>query len=350
VLYSISKHDGVRNVIVGTPGSVELAAQLWLFEDAIPVPSSVDIPVNTACLDSLLRMAEPPTLDRALKAAGGKPDQVAKLALTRLQTEAQKPQIGGFRVAVYADILSQFSRSPTHPLRHSILIGGAMSTVTKTLVTVASQINSTNRPILLDAIVALFGYLRNCLESTDGFTWVTQSVQAGLLMAFVDCSPHFSKLDDIEDREMIISIIKDVIPRYLVYRSVVRTVSAALDVAYKSPKIGRVSKSMAKDDWQQFIFLAKERMLVEAHCTAWKGKAIVCDNANVSVSCVEKRYALISLNHSALKLTPKTISANVPHAVLLTTAPKVTSFYDIHQSTFTTVYRMPNRCLEGRRP
>lgn len=294
-------------------------------------------------------MAEPPTLYRALKAAGGKPDQVAKLALTRLQTEGQKPRIGGFRIAVYADILSQFSRSPIHPLRHGILIGGAMSTVTKTLVTVASQINSSNRPMLLDAVVALFGYLRNCLESTDGFTWIMQSVQAGLLMAFVDCSPHFSKLEDIEDREMIISIIKDVIPRYLVYRSVVRTVSTALDVAYKSPKIGRVLKSMAKDDWQQFIFLAKERMLVEAHCSAWKGKATMCDNTNVSSSCVAKIYTLISSYPSALKLTPKTISANVPHVVLLTTAPKVTGSYDIYQSTFTTIYRMPNCCLEGRR-
>jgi hypothetical protein len=97
-------------------------------------------------------MAEPPTLDRALEAAGGKPDQLAKLALTRLHTEGQKPQINGCRAAVYADILCQFSRSAKHPLRHALLIAGAISTVTKTLVTVSNQFNSTGNPMQLQAI------------------------------------------------------------------------------------------------------------------------------------------------------------------------------------------------------
>ena len=235
----------------------------------MPVPSSLEVPVGTAALDSLFRMADHSTLDRALKTAGGKPDQVAKLALsTHLSTEGQKAKIRGFKVAVYTDILCQFSWSAIHPLRHAILIAGGISTVTKTLISVSSQINSTGNPTLLDAIVALFGFLRNCLESTDGFTWISQSVQAGLLIAFVGCSPHFSKLKNPEDREMIFSIVKHVLPRYLVYRSVIRTVSTTLDVVYKTKNIERVSKSIAKDAWEDFVELAKERMFVEAHAAA----------------------------------------------------------------------------------
>jgi len=322
VLYSISRDDVVRTAIVRTSGSVELATQLWLFEDSVPIPSSVEIPVGTAALDSLLRVADAPTLDRALKTAGGKADQLAKLALTRLRAEGQKPLISGCRTAVYADILSQFSRSPKHLLQYAVLGAGAISTVTKTLVAISSQINLTGNPMLLDAIIALFGYLRNCLESTDGFTWITQSVQAGLLIAFVECSPHFSKLDDAEDREMITSIVKDVLPPYLVYRSVIRAVSEALDVVHKSSGISRVGNSAVGNVWKDFVVLAKERILVEAHATAWKGKATMCDNAKVSATCMEIVCILI-LSCSASKSIQSTISANVAHAALLTIALQV---------------------------
>lgn len=322
VLYSISKDDDVRKTIVDTPGSVELATRLWLFQDAVPIPSSVDIPVGTAALDSILRVADRPTLDKVLKTAGGKPDQVAQLALTRLRTEGHKIQIEGFRTAVYTDILCQFSRPARHPLRHAILIAGGIPTVTKILVTVSSQINSTGNPMLLDAVVALFGYLRNCLESTDGFTWVSQSVQAGLLTAFVGCSPHVSNLDR-EDREMILSIFKDVLPRYLVYRSVIRTISTALRTIFKTVSVGQVSNSVAKDVWKRFTDLAEERMVVEAQAAAWKGKATICDNANVSFPLVERIQVSHFFLHSASKSIRRTTSANVQHAAAPTTAPKV---------------------------
>jgi hypothetical protein len=293
VLYSISRDDIVRNTIVHTPGSVELATQLWLFEDAVPVPSSVEVPVGTAALDSLLSVADSPTLDRTLKAAGAKADQLAKLALMRLSTEGQKPQISGCKAAVYADLLSQLSRSPEHQLRHAILGASAISTVTKTLVAVSSQIDSSANPERLDAIIALFGYLRNCLESTDGFTWITQSVQTGLLKAFVECSPYFPRLDDAKDREMIISIVKNVLPRYLVYRSVVRAVGLALDGVYKSPAIGGVSSSVVSDVWKDFVQLAKERLLVEAQAAAWKRKATTCDNTNVSCDVHGRQFIFL---------------------------------------------------------
>lgn len=44
------------------------------------------------------------------------------------------------------------------------------------------------------AMVIGFAYLASNLESLDGFTWIIQSVNAGLLQAYCDCSPHFSKV------------------------------------------------------------------------------------------------------------------------------------------------------------
>jgi hypothetical protein len=258
-----------------------MAAQLWLLEDTIPFPSSAEIPVCTAALECLLRVAEPSTHDRTLNALGCKPDQVAKLALMRLLTESLKQNIDGYKTAIYIDTVNQLSRYPDHPLRNALLIANSIRIVTKTLVSLSAQINSTGNPMLLNAMVTSFGYLSNCLESTDGFTWVSQSVQAGLLTAFIECSPHFSKVNH-EDRTMIVSIVEDVLPRYLVYRTVIQTIVAALAVV-PAPSEDKVSKSIAKDAWRNFITLVEERRLVSLHAAAWKGKATICDNANVSV-------------------------------------------------------------------
>lgn len=277
----MSQNDDVRKIIVDTPGTLEMATELWLLEDAILVPSSAEIPVCTAALECLLRMAKPSTHDRTLRALGCKPDKVAKLALIRLLTEGHKQRINGYKAAIYVDIINQLSRHSNHPLRNALLIANSIGTVTKTLVLLSTQINATGNAMLLDPIVASFGYLRNCLESTDGFTWVSQSIQAGLLTAFVECSPYFLKAN-LKDRTMIVSIVKDVLPRYLVYRSVIQTVVAALAGVPASSK-DKVLKSIGTDAWINFVTLVEERRLVSLQAAAWKGKATICDNANVSV-------------------------------------------------------------------
>lgn len=266
--------------MVATPGSIEMAAQLWLLENSVPFPSSVEIPVGTTALEAILRKCGSPELDRALKAAGGKPDQVAKLALANLRNENQKSNFHGYRLSVYTDLLNHLSRGPMQPLRNALLIKGSIGVVTKSLTVMSAEVNASD-PSILDCITSSFGYLKNCLQSTDGFTWVSQSVKGGLLTAFVECSPHLSRLDD-RDRTMIISIIKDLLPQYMVYRSVIKHVDAAMIKLLANPRKKEILKSPAKDDWSNFFILALERRIVSMQAAAFKGRAATCDNMQVS--------------------------------------------------------------------
>ncbi|KZP10936.1 hypothetical protein FIBSPDRAFT_872091 [Athelia psychrophila] len=44
----------------------------------------------------------------------------------------------------------------------------------------------------LNTIIYCFAYIRNSLKSkcADGVAWVSEAVKAGLLLAFVNASPH----------------------------------------------------------------------------------------------------------------------------------------------------------------
>lgn len=265
-----------------------MATKLWLLEEEVPTPSSVDIPVCTMALDSFLRRADEPSLNRALAAAGGKPDQVAKIALKRLHAEIRKPKIDGISSAISTDLVCQFSRSSDHPFRHAFLIQNTISIVTKNISTITAQMKKFGNLNLLDVIVACFGYLRNCLESTNGFTWVAQAIKAGLLSAFIDCSPYFSKMD-LGDRTMVLSILESIVPQYLVFRTVINDVHAALTIFRASPDSGKVSR-IAKDIWHTFECLADERKAVERETTAMKGKTTICDNSKVCISPVTTEY------------------------------------------------------------
>jgi len=53
--YSLSRSEIARKIMATTSGSIEMATQLWVLEDASPIPSIVDIPSVSAALDGLLR-------------------------------------------------------------------------------------------------------------------------------------------------------------------------------------------------------------------------------------------------------------------------------------------------------
>lgn len=199
-------------------------------------------------LDPLFAHADPASHDQTLKAARDNADQVAKLALARLSKEGQKAPTEGKLMEIHTAILNQLSREPKHPLRNALLVAGSIITVTKNLVSISGQIhNVSTNPTLIEAMISCFEHLGDCIESTDGFTWVSQSVKAGLLLAYVKSSPVYSNLDP-EDCNMVFSILKDVVPRYMVYRSVVQTVGTALDLVQKSnADTGKVEKSIAKN-------------------------------------------------------------------------------------------------------
>ncbi|KAH9884297.1 Cys/Met metabolism PLP-dependent enzyme-domain-containing protein [Cubamyces lactineus] len=72
------------------------------------------------------------------------------------------------------------------------LIGANIILVITTALTKTSVLVHTSRtPSSPIDIVLSSGFLTKCLDSADGFTWVTQAVRAELLQAICNCSPCF---------------------------------------------------------------------------------------------------------------------------------------------------------------
>lgn len=277
--YCICFRDVIRAQMVGTTATVEIATRLWLEEDDGP-PKRINSPVGTCLLGCLLREAKAEQLDRVLKMTNGKATEVAKLSIARLQRSLKGPNYEPSAVSMYLDLINAFSRQRDHPLRHALLSANVIWVVSGALVKLSVLVNTSRDPGFLDPMVSAFGYLRNCLESTDGFTWINQAIGAGFLQAFCDCSTRFAELE-AEDYRMLEQLISEVLPPYLVYRSVIEAANSALAKIERGVQKQRVESSKAKVHWRKFAQLAHERMMIVRRAEAEKGTKIICDNMKV---------------------------------------------------------------------
>lgn len=278
--YALCRDEEVRAIMAPTPGCIEMATSMWLLEDGVGVPSSIAVPTASAAFERLLRKTDKSLLNRVVRDQGAK--KISDTAIARYKDKISKPKMTPPRGAVFSDVLNQLSRSPEHVLRHNLLVRGVVQWEVKGALAACQQLERFRDPGHIDTAVASLGYLGNCLESSDGFTWVTQAIRAGLLNAFVECSPYLDMVGDPDDRDLIVLVIRDILPRYLVYRSVLQAVDKALAVVDVPAKRQKVLNSPVAKVWESFFNLAKERTKVCVYATAAKDYGKVCDNLKVS--------------------------------------------------------------------
>ncbi|KAJ7861827.1 hypothetical protein B0H14DRAFT_2741409 [Mycena olivaceomarginata] len=259
VWYCFTRAEGLREAIAATKGTIEIATHLWLLDDDVPQssPNIVAIPCAAAALDAILTAS-------------------SKIAMSRTRTALSRRTLVPVEITIYLDLLGHLSYGRNHPLRIGLLHAGAIPLCTRAAGDLARALGSGGDVALLDGIVAAFGYLVNCLQSTEGFTWVVQSLTADLLLALADASPHFSRLD-AEDYDMVSSLLKEMLPTYLVYRSVIQAVDEGMRrLGAKQQK--KIDASIFRDVWIDFQKLALERHFVVMQAVAVKGRAATCDN------------------------------------------------------------------------
>ncbi|KAK0204941.1 hypothetical protein DFS33DRAFT_1373523 [Desarmillaria ectypa] len=194
--------------------------------------STADMPTASACLDVLLYDEIKNCLDQVVKSGSGNADNIAQLAMNHTT------------IVIYLDLIGRLCRKPRHPLRHAFLNFNVIPMFTKIALN-APQVLSERAPdIMFDVL-------------NDGFTWVLQAVNASLLAAWVDSSPHFHRLHTkTETRGIGVSKIDD----------------------ESLPHRNRVFGSTARDVWIDFHERCPERLLVSIHAKAISGKAVTCDN------------------------------------------------------------------------
>ncbi|OBZ69930.1 hypothetical protein A0H81_10589 [Grifola frondosa] len=269
--YYLSDHDAIRDIIIRTPGSVELSMRMWRKET---VGQAVSPPFATGMLVKLFKGADTGTMERAVGALDGT-KKVVKLALTCLQTASTGPQNRPLDLVCYMDLLDVLSR-PDHPLRNELRGANAVQAVTTVLVKVSNEINISQDPNYVHAVESGFRYLRNHLDTTNGFIWVSQAVDAGILRAFCDCSPHFSRLQP-QQLQGVLDVVRKVLSSFLIFRSVVEPVGVALEKIDCGPQKARVNASIAKAVWDDFQTLAKSRYKIVKFLRVLVNP-LICDN------------------------------------------------------------------------
>ncbi len=68
--YCIESRNVIREAMLKTPMTVEIATRLWLEEDGQPIPSTLNAPAGSCVLGNLLKFANKETLDRVLRVTG----------------------------------------------------------------------------------------------------------------------------------------------------------------------------------------------------------------------------------------------------------------------------------------
>ncbi|KZT09065.1 uncharacterized protein LAESUDRAFT_712628 [Laetiporus sulphureus 93-53] len=254
---------------------IETAAKLWMEESEGPLSPNEGLPTTLLMIENLLKLADAERLDRVIKAAGGNASIIAKLSLSRLQDTLTSKSVQRLTLAMYLRLLCHLSCSPcfTHPMLAALLSENVIWTVTKAL-------------LVISVYVDLTIHVSAC---HDGFTWVSQAVGAGLLHAWVDCSPQFDSLDS-GNQKMFFDVVGDVLSRYMVYLSVVEAVNASMSKIRETQK-ERVRRSLAKDVWDDFVKLSAERFRILRRLDAQKGQHM-CSNENV------RRHALSDASYA----------------------------------------------------
>ncbi|KAI0088570.1 hypothetical protein BDY19DRAFT_172115 [Irpex rosettiformis] len=275
-LYTISVHDICRQEMVKSAQMLEIATKIWI-EDEDSHTLRRNASPSTCLLFNLSKNATDEGLQQVKEAAGGKPSLVAKLAVTRIENGLKARKLGAAYIMMNIDLIDSLSRPSIDIFRNALLSANAVWVVTSALVKVGNTINSNEDFTLVGCMVAGFSYLFNFLQSTDGFTWVSQAIRAGLLQAFCDCSPKFNVIPK-EDLDMILSIFHTILPRYLVFRSVLESFNHSMQKVDCDPHRKRVMNSVAEKVWCDLRNLAEERFVVNLQATALKDIRLNCHN------------------------------------------------------------------------
>jgi hypothetical protein len=103
---------------------------------------------------------------------------------------------------------------------------------------------------------------------------------------------------------MVRCIVRDILPKYLVYRSVIQAVNGTMGNLDQPPHRKRVIASVEKDVWLNFPRLSLERLVVTLQATALKGKGATCDNVKVQLMLFY-RYFFIDVLLQCQKIDSK---------------------------------------------
>ncbi|CAA7262775.1 unnamed protein product [Cyclocybe aegerita] len=318
IFVSLGAFQSVHQAMVDTPGTVEIATQMWLkhnLPQALmmllrPERSLIDLrqysldPWNDKHSDILTRAysSEIKHLERVISAAGSL-SNVVDLVMLYLRTvisDLGQGQAPPDALAGYLIIFDILSTPPLHRIRISLVDQGYVILVTKLLVQLAefagrqpepNPFSHVNRTGFVFQIVSAFVCLDTVLGSSDGTTRIIQALKHGLLEAWLVAAERIYLFPAQENNAVIPALFeKHLFPR-LVYRKVLSATMAAIQKVkivkggtLKNNHLWRVDMLTA---WQNMCSVASERYALVGQMKLLEKLDFCCDNTKCAK--VDKR-------------------------------------------------------------
>ncbi|KAJ7627043.1 hypothetical protein FB45DRAFT_920555 [Roridomyces roridus] len=214
--------------LANIPGGLELVTKLWMWGG---VSGSVDAArVLALIIVYPTSRGERDRLDRVVEAADGDAAAIARLAIRQvkkatktLDTETKQKDLSVF-VNVISPLCRPLPPSP-HPLHQAFFDGGVITALTRSFATVSRLIPST-----------------------------------GFLRALLDCSPAFPQMIYHDLVKMALRIVREILPPYTVYRSLVGAVAPFLQ-EFREPRYkALLAQPMVSDSFAPFLATLERRL------------------------------------------------------------------------------------------
>ncbi|KAJ6512848.1 hypothetical protein C8R45DRAFT_328397 [Mycena sanguinolenta] len=249
--------DDFVAAMVETDGCLELVTKLWADVQHFTLESGLTDTLKTL-IEHADFLGKLEIHNRVIEAAGGDVDFIVRLVLGRVKklTKTIDPDLGSLALSWHIDLITRLCQP--HPFRRAFFDANVIVIVTSSFVALSRLISQKPTTDGISMMMAsCFNFFAQYLEGDD-YPSLIHAVRAGFLPAFLDCSPTFSRMAE-EDMYTALSIIVNVLPPYLVYRSFIEAVTSAVE-KLKTPHYETlIAQPMINKAWRSFVDLLAER-------------------------------------------------------------------------------------------
>jgi hypothetical protein len=291
LLTALVGEAGLRITVGSTPQLIAITTKLWIAE--AKKGSELLCFMASMVLERFVSAPKPGWHDQIVAAAGNDPGVIAKTILERIRANLIEPGVVPTNhVAFHKDILIAigFTDGPTTAVCRALWSQHSITTITKAMLCLLSDRHADGSAGFTEIPDA---FISQCLtfcvmyldisftNSEDACTWIVQAIDAQLIPALLKSTRFFAHEAMLES--ICSNILGDIIPQYLVYRSVLRPVARSLKNTRRLGLEGQLSDTGSfRDSWITFNELASERLTIKAHYDKDPSHNI-CDNPQVSV-------------------------------------------------------------------
>lgn len=188
-------------------------------------------------------------LEEIVGATDGGAEVIAQIAVGRVRTFLSQSLMDYHAMDPHLGLMDAFSSSLVRPLRLAMLCQRSLPTLIEVLNLINNDDTLASSP-QTNCIVNSYSSIIEALQSVNGATWISQALDAGLLSALLKSGARLQELLPLV-RDSICKDLFKVLHQYLPYRSVLRSVTRALQ---KVDRLNLTAEAVGPlwNAWKQF--------------------------------------------------------------------------------------------------